>query len=275
MNYTWAYSTYPIKCAVDPESPKNEGSYRPIKITAPEGCIVNTRFPRAVNSRHLVAHTLSAAIYQALAQANPAIVIANSGSAPTLRTLWAGTGHDGERFSFILFANGGMGARPTKDGLPCTPFPTNSTCASIEVMESVTPLIVRVKQIRTGSGGAGQWRGGYGQEIIVQVDSARPITLSVISDRGKHPPLGMLGGGPAAPVEVELLNREGTLPRKARTTLQPGDVVALRYPGGGGYGDPKARDHDLVRADLLNGVIEASTASAVYGLPELKKKTRG
>ena len=150
MNYTWAYSTYPIKCAVDPESPKNEGSYRPIKITAPEGCIVNTRFPRAVNSRHLVAHTLSAAIYQALAQANPAIVIADSGSAPTLRTLWAGTGHDGERFSFILFANGGMGARPTKDGLPCTPFPTNSTCASIEVMESVTPLIVRSQTDQNG-----------------------------------------------------------------------------------------------------------------------------
>jgi N-methylhydantoinase B len=268
MNYTWAYSTYPVKCALDPETPKNEGSYRPIHVIAPEGCLLNPRFPAAVNARQLVGHVLSAAIFGALAQAIPDRVIADSGSAPTFRTVYSGIGRDGERFQFILFANGGMGARPTMDGLPCTPFPTNSTCASIEVMESLTPLIVWAKQIRPDSGGAGRWRGGYGQEIIVEVASAKPIVVSVISDRGKHPARGLLGGLPGAPVEVALLNRAAELPRKARTMLQPGDVLALRYAGGGGYGDPRERDRALVRADLRNGVISAEAARTLYGLSE-------
>jgi len=159
-----------------------------------------------------------------------------------------------------------MGARPTLDGLPCTPYPTNSACASIEVMESMTPLVVWARQVRADSGGAGTWRGGYGQEIVVQVASAEPIMVSVISDRGKHPARGLFGGLPGAPVEVELLNRGLELPRKGRVILQPGDMLALRYAGGGGYGDPNQRERALVRADVRNGVISPGAARQLYGL---------
>ncbi|MBI4505032.1 MAG: hydantoinase B/oxoprolinase family protein [Chloroflexi bacterium] len=267
--FTRAYSIYPVKCVLDPETPKNEGAYRPIQVVAPEGCLVNPRFPAPVNARHLVGQVLSSAILEALFQALPERVIADSGSAPAFRTVFSGVGRHGERFQFTLFANGGMGARPTADGLPCTPFPTNSACASIEVMESLTPLTVWAKQVRPDSGGPGTWRGGYGQEIIVQVSGDQPVTLSVLSDRGRHPARGLRGGRPGACVDVQLVSRQANLPRKGRAVLQPGDVVALRYAGGGGYGDPRQRDPALVCADVRSGVVSPAAACEVYGLAQL------
>src|SRR6266550_8505396 len=71
MNYTYAYSAYPIKCALDPFTPRNEGSYRPITVAAPEGSIVNPRFPAAVGARHLIGHLLSGVMFLALAEAIP------------------------------------------------------------------------------------------------------------------------------------------------------------------------------------------------------------
>src|SRR5439155_5437559 len=103
LNYTEAYTCYPLKCALDPTTPRNEGSYRPIRVTAPEGCIVNPRFPAAVNARHLVGHCLGGLVYQALAAAMPDRVIAESGSAPTMRAVISGLRDDGSRFSTILF----------------------------------------------------------------------------------------------------------------------------------------------------------------------------
>ncbi|MBI3965113.1 MAG: hydantoinase B/oxoprolinase family protein, partial [Chloroflexi bacterium] len=266
MNYTWAYTCYPVKCAIDPHTAKNEGSYRAITVKAPEGSILNPRYPAPVNSRQIVGHMLTGAIFGCLAQVIPERVIADSGSAPTLRTVYSGIGRHGERFGFILFANGGMGARPNQDGLPCTPFPTNSTCASIEVMEGLTPLLVRTKRIRPDSGGAGKWRGGYGQEIIVECRAERPISLSVISDRQQFPPQGMVGGEPGSSAVIKYLNREDRVHPKSRTTLNPGDVLYCAYPGGGGYGPPSERDPELVRQDLENGVISEEAAYTLYQL---------
>ena len=110
MAYTESYTTYPIKCALDPFTPKNEGSYRPITVKAPEGSILNPRFPAPVNARQLIGHFLSAAVFGALVKAIPGRVIADSGSQPTLRILFTGVGWDGEKFSSVLFANGGNGS---------------------------------------------------------------------------------------------------------------------------------------------------------------------
>jgi N-methylhydantoinase B len=268
LNYTYAYTCYPLKCVLDPLTPKNEGSFRPFTITAPEGSLLNPRFPAPVNARQITGHLLSCALFGALAPALPQRVIADSGSAPTCRAIFSGLLSSGQKFSSILFANGGMGARPDRDGLSATPFPTNATCASVEVMENLAPLIIWKKELLADSGGPGALRGGLGQEIVLEVVSTQPLAVSLISDRRDHPALGLFGGLPGAPVRI-VLNENQFIHPKARSTLQPGDKLTIRYPGGGGYGSALERARDFVAADVLNGYVTASAGRDIYGFAEI------
>jgi N-methylhydantoinase B len=264
MNYTYSYATYPIKCALDPHTPKNEGSYRPITVKAPEGSILNPRVPAPVNARQLIGHMLSACVFGALQKALPEKVKAESGSQPTLRALFTGTGLDGEKFSTILFANGGMGARYHMDGISCTPFPTNSSCGSIEVLETRTPLLFRKKEMITDSGGPGRFRGGLGQEIIVEVISKEPVRVSLLTDRHKHPAQGYMGGIAGAPNRI-FVNDGQYIHPKSQTYLNPGDRLTLNYAGGGGFGSPEERQPQMVEADLTDELITVESAEEIYG----------
>jgi N-methylhydantoinase B len=265
LNYTYAYTCYPLKCVLDPFTPKNEGSFRPFTITAPEGSLLNPRFPAPVNARQITGHLIGCALFGALAPALPRQVIADSGSAPTCRAVFSGRLPSGQKFSFILFANGGMGARSADDGLSTTPFPTNATCASIEVMENLAPLLVWRKELLPDSGGPGTWRGGLGQEIVLEVVSREPLAVSLISDRRDHPALGFFGGHAGSPVRIALNDGQFIHP-KARSTLQPGDRLTIQYAGGGGYGPPNDRSREAVAADLRNGYITDAVARDVYGM---------
>src|SRR5262249_8652799 len=111
LNYTEAYTCYPLKCLLDPLTPRNDGSYGMIHVSAPLGSILNPRFPAPVHARQLVGHCLSAAIYRALAPVVQDRIIADSGSAPTLRVLVNGFRNDRTPYTTIFFINGGMGAR--------------------------------------------------------------------------------------------------------------------------------------------------------------------
>ncbi len=265
MNYTYAYSAYPIKCALDPNTPRNEGTYRPITVSAPPGSLLNPRYPAPCNARQLTGHLLAGVIYRALAEAIPGLVIADSGSAPSMRAVFSGLDRRGNRFSQILFASGGMGASAHDDGLPTTAFPTNAGAGSIEAFESVSPLIVWKKEFRIDSGGAGRYRGGLGQECEIEIRSTEPLQLSLLSDRWRHPALGVLGGHAGATSAIDF--SDGTVPhQKSRTTIEPGMRLRLRYAGGGGYGDPKARDLNLVRDDIKNGYISAEAARRDYDM---------
>jgi N-methylhydantoinase B len=265
MNYTYAYSVYPIKCALDPLTPRNEGSYRSVTVDAPLGSILNPRYPAPCNARQLTGHLLAGAIYAALAQAVPEKVIAESGSAPTLRSVYSGIDRQGNRFSQALFGMGGMGASTQQDGHSCIAFPTNSCCGSIEAFESISPLIVWSKVLRQDSGGAGRFRGGLGQEIEVEVVAPEALRLSLMSDRQKHPAKGLLEGKEGAPVEIFLA--DGTRPHpKSRSTLKPGDRLIMRFSGGGGYGDPKLRNRAAVAWDVRNGYVSIEAARRDYGV---------
>lgn len=264
FNYTHAYSVYPIKCALDPFTPRNEGTYKAISVGAPEGCILNPKFPAAVGARQLTGHLLAGAIYRALSDVIPDRVIADSGSAPTMRALFSGTDRNGDRFSQVLFATGGMGASPHRDGLPTTSFPTNVGAGSIEAFESVSPLVVWRKQLTADSGGAGRFRGGMGQEAVIEVRSPLPVRLSLLSDRRDHPALGVLGGDSGAPSLIEF--NDGSRPHpKSRTTVAPGMRLRMVYPGGGGYGDPKTREKKAILDDVRDGYITPEAASKKYG----------
>lgn len=265
MKYTHAYSVYPIKCALDPLSPRNEGSYRAITVSAPERSILNPVFPAPCSARQLTGHLLAGAVYQALAEVLPEKVIADSGGAPSMRALFSGVRSDGSPFAQVLFASGGMGATPANDGLSTTAFPTNVGAGSIEAYESVAPLLVWRKQFLTDSGGAGKFRGGLGQEVEIELRTQGPARLSLLSDRHQHPALGMLGGLPGGPSLIVF--EDGTKPHpKSRTTVQPGRRVLLHYAGGGGYGDPKTRDRAAVMADVADGYVSRQAALQVYGV---------
>ncbi len=264
MNYTHAYSVYPVKCALDPFTPRNEGTYQAIEVAAPEGSILNPRFPAPCGARQLTGHLLAGAIYKALSEVVPDKVIAECGGAPTMRCLFSGLDRNGDRFSQILFASGGMGASPHRDGLPTTAFPTNAGAGSIEAFESIAPLVVWKKELRPDSGGPGRFRGGLGQEAEIEVRSPGPLRLSLLSDRRDHPASGILGGAHGAAAEITI--SDGTRPHpKSRTMIAPGARLTMRYAGGGGYGDPRERDPAALKQDVRDGYVTPGAARNAYG----------
>ena len=267
LNYTHAYSVYPVKCALDPFTPRNEGSYQAVTVSAPERSILNPVYPAPCSARQLTGHLLAGAIYKALAPVMPDRIIAECGGAPTMRALFSGLNGEGDRFSQVLFASGGMGASPHRDGLPTTAFPTNVGAGSIEAYESVAPLIVWKKQLRADSGGAGRFRGGLGQEVEIEVRAPEMVRLSLLSDRRDHPADGVLGGKPGGAAVIALA--DGTRPHpKSRTTVQPGARVQLLYAGGGGYGDPGQRDPAALAADIRDGYVTKEGAARDYGVTQ-------
>lgn len=266
MNYTEAYTCYPLKCLLDPTTPRNDGSYVPVKVTAPEGSILNAQFPVAVNARQLVGHVLAGMLTDALSSAIPDRIIAESGSAPTLRCVFSGITENGKPFTSILFLNGGMGARPHSDGLPTTCFPSTVMAGAMETIEAAAPLRIWKKEFAVDSGGAGRYRGGLGQIVDVEVLAANSVTLSLFVERTKHPARGVLGGMNGQPPRVEINGKKNGFSLKGRTSMASGDRIRVGYSGGGGYGDPAQRNRDAVRADIEAEVVSRKMAQQVYGI---------
>lgn len=265
FNYSYAFTCYTLKCLFDPMTRKNEGSYKPFNIIIPEGTILNARFPAPVMARSMTGHLVSSAVLLAMADALPGRVIADSGSCPGLRVSLRGLNEHGTRFAQVMFPNGGMGARSHADGLSATGFPTNAGGGSVEVMESVTPVVFWKRELLQDSGGAGRFRGGLGQHIELECMAEQPLDMTTQFDRINHPALGVFGGQPGGPSRLGL-NDGLPVPAKGRMMLHKGDVLHIRYAGGGGYGPPKERDRDAVREDLREGLISEEAARAVYGL---------
>src|SRR4029453_7715601 len=159
MNYTEAYTTYGVKVIVSPEVPNNEGAFRPIRISAPAGSILNARHPAPVAARHVIGHFLPHAVAGALKQALPGRVMAE-GSANIWGIQVAGKDMERRPFTYVFFTSGGTRARASKNVLSATPFPSGVLGTPVEVIESLSPLVIEKKRLRDGSGGDGQWRGG-------------------------------------------------------------------------------------------------------------------
>ena len=236
MSYTLAYTHYALKCLFDPATPNNDGTFRPIRVTAPEGCLVNPRRPAPVWARHLSGHYLPPVIFGALAPALPDRVVADCGS-PLWNVYFQGRQPDGRRFVKMFFMNGGHGARQGREGPACLSFPSNVATVSVERFEASVPLRVTEKAILPESGGAGAFRGGPGQRISFRVAGKEPVTMTIRHERVKFPPRGILGGGPGA-AGRDLVNGK-PVAAKGRYALAPGDVVTFDTPGGGGFGKAK------------------------------------
>ena len=265
LNYTHAYASFAIKAAISPEIPHNEGSFRPVHVTAPLGSILNCVEPAAVASRHIIGHFLPGVIFGALAQAMPEQLMAG-GADPIWIEVWRGKWPTSdESFTFSLFQCGGTGARATKDGLNTTGFPSGVAGVPAEVIESLTPLVQYRRELRTDSGGPGLNRGGLGQWTEVGYRGDASWAVSAMIDRTRFPAAGLKDGKPGALGEF-LVNGASRPRPKALITLAPDARVQLNLPGGGGYGNPFQRPVELVLNDVVNGYVSLEAAERAYGV---------
>jgi N-methylhydantoinase B len=264
LNYTAAYTTFCVKAAISPEVPNNEGSFRPVDVVAPEGCILNARRPAAVAGRHIIGHLIPDAVFGALAPVLPDRVLAE-GAAAIWITQARGRRPDGEPFTFAVFSCGGTGARSVKDGLGNTGFPSGVAGVPAEVVEAASPLLVHARELRCDSGGPGRFRGGVGQSLRLGVRSGHDWTVSVLCDRLRSAPRGYRGASAGAAGSFSL--SDGSQPDpKAQQELSPATEVLLELPGGGGFWPPWERDAEAVLADVVEGRVSVAAAEAHYGV---------
>jgi N-methylhydantoinase B len=265
MNVTYAHTIYPLKCALLPHLPNNEGLFRPVTATAPVGSILNAAFPAPVKARSKTSYHIHNAIYGALAHAIPEQVQAGSGSFWSIKLF--GSDDHGESFAIHVLPNGGKGAVAGSDGHPTIAFPGNGTITPVEVIENGCPIVVLERSLRTDSGGAGTYRGGPGQVIRFRNDGHRAVRVSIRPDKVSFPAPGIRGGLPGA---AGLLSIDGKPLPLEPFVLEYGAVVSLALPGGGGYGDPRARDEGAVAHDVAMGVVSDEAARSIYGRSSLR-----
>jgi N-methylhydantoinase B len=261
LNYTHAYASFAIKAAICPDVPHNEGSFRPVHVSAPPGSILNALEPAPVASRQVIGHFIPSAIFAALSGALPGRLMA-PGADPIWLSVWRG---ENPPFTLTVFQVGGTGARPAKDGLSAVGFPSGVAGVPAEVIESLSPVVLKRRELRSNSGGTGRWRGGLGQLTEFARRGVGRWSVSSIADRTKYAAPGLLGGAAGAAGEVQL--GDGTrLHAKALVDLKAGDVVHVNLPGGGGYGNPFEREVERVLSDVIEGYIAPDQAEKYYGV---------
>lgn len=225
---------YALKSAIDPTILPNAGLARPVTVTAPEGSILNCTHPAAVDGRIAASQRVADLVQGALAQAMPGMVAAAGNGCCTGATF---TGVDGEGAIWVYLETigGGGGARPDRDGLSgIQVHMTNTSNLPVEALEREYPLTVLRYELVDGSGGAGRFRGGLGIRRVYRVE--RPCRLTVDGSRVASRPWGLAGGGPAAGTKLDF--GDGRDRFDGVTDLQPGQVITIATPGGGGYGSP-------------------------------------
>jgi N-methylhydantoinase B len=262
LNYTAAYTNYALKCAIAPQVPHNDGSFRPVTVTAPEGSIFNPRFPAAVAARQIAGHYIPHTVFGALEAVLPGRVIAEGAGGIWLTTV---RGMGADRFVGVFFSAGGTGARPTADGLSTTAFPSGVAASPIEVIETTAPLVIRRREYRRDSGGPGRHRGGLGQVIEVEVRSGEPYVVSALSDRFTQPAAGYSGGLPGARSGFRTSTGVRSSPKLSQA-LPAGATFTLELPGGGGYFDPLERAPEAVAEDVAEGLVSPGEAERTYGV---------
>lgn len=265
LYHTFSYTAGPLKSLLDPLTPNNEGALRPITVSAPEGSLLNARFPAAVDARSLVSHYIHAAIFSAMEEVLPEAVIGHCGG-PGIRAVFSGI-EQGVPFSTSVFAFGGMGGTSDSDGLNSTSYPTIASNPPIEILERSAPIMITEKSIISDSGGAGCHRGGTSHRIRVLALHTGRMECSLMAERTRNPPKGVLGGAAGTPTEIYLNDHEAIDP-KGRNVMRTGDLLTLVCPGGGGYGKPSTRPVLAVARDVVEGYVSKAAAIESYGVAE-------
>ena len=265
---------YAVRCVTDPDIPPNEGCYRPVDIDAPEGTIVNPTLPAAVVGGNLeTSQRVTDVVLGALAGAAPESAVAAGQGTMNNVTVGGIDPRDDSPYAFYETEGGGFGGRAGLDGMDAVHVHMSNTMNTpAEVLETAYPLRVRRYELRPDSGGAGEFRGGLGLRRDIEIRGDR-ATVSLLAERHESQPYGLVGGDPGASGAAFLLSDGSNsdadaerLPAKVVRELDAGEVLSVRTPGGGGYGDPADRDESAIWRDLRLGKLTPERAREVYDL---------
>ena len=269
ITYTEAYATFGVRCIIGSRVPNNAGSLAPVRIKAPVGCILNAPHPAAVTGRHVIGQMLPDVILGCLNQVIPDRVPAEGTSCLWNPVLLGGHGlteydyGSAQPFAMNTFHSGGTGARPSKDGLDATAFPSGVKNTPIEINETIAPLIFWKKEYRTDSGGPGMHRGGVGQVMEISHAEDAPFAINSMFDRVIYPPRGRNGGGNGQTGRLYLKSGK-EMKGKGRQSIPAGDRLIIEMPGGGGLGKAEDRDLKKVKLDVKNGFVSEGQARDIY-----------
>lgn len=236
---------YTVRCVTDPGIPPNEGCYRPVSITVPEGCVLNPVHPHAVSAGNVeTSQRIVDVLLKAFSHVVPEKVIA--GCQGTMNNVTIGGTFCGKSFAYYETIGGGMGARHDKDGIDGVhTHMSNTLNTPIEALEMSYPFLVTEYSLIDNSGGKGKFRGGLGIKRGLQV--LTDCTVSIQSERRKFAPYGLFGGEEGRKGR-NVLTRDGKeieLPSKTTYELLKGDIIRIETPGGGGYGNFEERSEQL------------------------------
>jgi N-methylhydantoinase B len=260
-NVTYSGTMYPFKCALVPRIPNNEGLFRPIHVSAPEGCILNCTFPYPVRARAKVTNNINQVLFGAVWPILGEHGQAGSGS------IWpfsvSGDLEGYGSFAVFILPHGGRGAMREMDGLVPIAFPHNSSVTATEIMEVQAPILMLRKEFLPDSAGAGRHRGGVSQVISFRSIADAPMSVRIRPDKMFCEPPGINGGQPG---KVGTVHINGELiTRFPPIDFLPGDEIDLHLPGGGGFGPSAERASELIVQDLALGYITAEGARRDYG----------
>ncbi len=257
---------------VFPEVPINAGTFEPLRVLDPEGTFLYARYPRPVSGCAAeVSQRIAEAVFSALVNALPLELFA--APAGTSGNLALGGSDPSKSRAYIMYviSGGGYGGNAAGDGISngCSTIGISKT-TPIEVMEQYYPILFEEYSLHEGSGGAGEHRGGFGVNYAIRVRRGK-ARASMVMDHGRTGPLGALGGQDGGVNKVAIERKDGIyhpphLSKDQDIELEPGDVVRVSTPGGGGYGDPFRREPQKVAQDVSRGYYTRAQAEALYGV---------
>ncbi len=233
-----------MKCIVAPGIPNNAGSLEVVTVSAPEDSIVHPLRPRAVTARHVIGQMLPELVFDCFDEPLAGAVPAEGAGSMWVLGLSGGPQVEGAkpdaaRFNVISIGIGGMGARPAKDGLSTTAFPSGVGAIPVEITEAQSPLLFRRREFADGSGGRGRRDGGLGAVIEIENTDDAPFSIACATfDRRRNPARGRAGGANGRVGRVTLASGK-VLPGKETYVVPAGDRLVAEMPGGGGYGEKK------------------------------------
>ena len=257
LSYTKAYTCFGLSCLVSAEIPNNAGSLKPFEIDAPIGSILNAPYPAAVCARHIIGQMLPDVVFGCLEKAIPEKVPAEGASCLWNITFRGKTDrgpNNNSLFAVTAVVNGGTGARPNKDGLSATAYPSGVRGTPVEINEAVAPLLFLKKEYNPGSGGKGKFNGGLGQVIEIKSAIDEDMDLLASFDRIKFPARGRSNGENGNAGQVSIKNKR-KLNGKGTQVIKAGEILQIFTPGGGGLGGYSDRDKELIETDIENELI--------------------
>lgn len=267
INYTRAYGMFAVRIFTNIDVPHNAGVERVIKVVARHGSFFNAKYPASSGGRATCQVRIFDTVNGALTKVRPerSMGAFSHWANPNFGGIARGTGQHWIMYDLIM---GGYGGQSDKDGLEAVSPVMNCANVPIEVHETINPVRIQRLGVVPDTGGAGRYRGGCSMRKDIEILAEDGGTLTLLGDRHVNAPYGVFGGQSGSLATTTLIRdgKDVPLGSKEVVHIRRGDVVSFQLSGAGGYGDPKERPIEAIRADIRNGYLTREFAAKTYGV---------